>query len=170
MKVIVAYFTESGNTEKIAKALFDGLETDDKELSPVKNVDFTKINDYDLVFLGSPIITGGFAGLYNKIIKELPELTTRIVLFCTHAAPKNYPQLWEDGFKKFGKKLEKKGGNILGYFDTQGEQAPKIKELIKKMDPNYATIARKASDGHPNEEDIAAAKKFASEIIKKVII
>ncbi|NVM03153.1 MAG: flavodoxin family protein [Candidatus Helarchaeota archaeon] len=170
MKVLVAYFTQSGNTEKIAKALFDGIESDDKEISLVKEVDFTKINDYDLVFLGSPIIANGFAGLYKKIIKGLPELTTRIVLFCTHAAPKNYPQFWEVGFKKFGKKLEKKGGNILGYFDSQGEQAPQVKELIKKADPEYAAIARKASDGHPNEEDIAAAKKFASEIIKKVTV
>ncbi len=170
MKVLVVYYTQSGNTEKIAKALFDGIESDDKKISPVKDVDFTKVNDYDLVFLGSPIITNGFAGIYNKILKGLPELTTRIVLFCTHAAPKKFGQFWETGFRKFGKKLEKKGANVLGYFDSQGEQTPQIKEMIKKMDAEYAAKARKASDGHPNEDDIAAAKKFASEIIKKVTV
>ena len=168
MKVLIAYTSQSGNTEKVANALFDGIESSDKEISRVKQVDFTKINDYELVFLGSPIIGGGFSAEYKKVLKGLPELTTSIVLFCTHAAPANFPQFWDNGFKKLGGTLEKKGAKILGYFDTQGEQAPAVKEFMMKRDPEYAAKARAASDGHPNEEDIAAAKKFASEVLTKV--
>ena len=167
MKVLVIYFSQSGNTKKLAEAIFEGIELTNKDISPVKGVDPIKINDYDLVFVGSPIISFDFAKPLKRILKKIPELKTSFALFCTHAAPIDYPQYWKEGFKKYGQELEKKGGKILGYFDTQGEQTPVTKQFVKEWNPEYAPKAIEASDGHPNEEDMTAAKKFAGEIIKK---
>lgn len=170
MKALVSFYSETGNTEKIAKAIFDGIELDDKEINPVKKIDATKVNDYDIVFLGSPIIMFEFAKPLKRILRKLPELTTSFALFCTHGAPKEELRNYEEGMKKYGKELETRNGKILGYFDTTGEQSAASKEFVRKFDPEYAKRAEEASNGHPNEEDINAAKKFANEMVKKLTL
>ncbi|MCJ7651570.1 MAG: flavodoxin domain-containing protein [Candidatus Lokiarchaeota archaeon] len=53
MKILVTYYSDTGNTEKIAVAIKNGLEEQEVDLIPVKEVDPTSLNSYDLVFLGS---------------------------------------------------------------------------------------------------------------------
>ena len=52
MKTLVAYFSQTGNTKKVAESMFDVIqgEKEIKELSEVENVD-----GYDLLFVGFPI-------------------------------------------------------------------------------------------------------------------
>lgn len=55
MNVLVAYFSQSGNTEKIAKAIWEEASRENeaclKKLEEVSAEDFA---DYDVVFIGSP--------------------------------------------------------------------------------------------------------------------
>ena len=52
MKVLVAYMSKTGNTRKVAEAIYDEI-TDDKEIKTIDQVD--TIVPYDVAFLGFPI-------------------------------------------------------------------------------------------------------------------
>ncbi|MFC1978144.1 flavodoxin family protein [Chloroflexota bacterium] len=52
MKILVAYMSKSGNTKKVAEAIFEEI-SDEKELKTVDEVD--SIAGYELTFLGFPI-------------------------------------------------------------------------------------------------------------------
>lgn len=56
MKVLVAYQSVTGNTKKVAAAIFEAIshQKEMKELSQV-----TTLDDYDLVFVGFPIMGFG---------------------------------------------------------------------------------------------------------------
>ena len=54
MKVLVAYYSETGNTEKIAGAIYGEVSKEHEvHLKKIKEVTVDTLNDYDLVFLGS---------------------------------------------------------------------------------------------------------------------
>ena len=52
MKVLVTYFSQTGNTKKIAEAIFDEIQTE-KEIKPLKDVE--NLESYDFAFIGFPV-------------------------------------------------------------------------------------------------------------------
>ena len=62
MKILITYFSNTGNTKKIAKSLKEGLENQDVDIFPVKEVDSLSLKNYNLIFLGS----GTYASRVNK--------------------------------------------------------------------------------------------------------
>ena len=50
MKVLVTYYSETGNTEKVAKAIYDGIQRAEKEILPIEEV--ASVDVYDLIFCG----------------------------------------------------------------------------------------------------------------------
>ena len=56
MKAAVVYYSMFGNTEKVAKALAEGLESGgvDVEVVNVDGVNFEELNKVDLLCVGSP--------------------------------------------------------------------------------------------------------------------
>jgi flavodoxin len=55
MKILITYFTQSGNTEKVAHALKNGLHTQDVKLKTITETNPDEFINYDLVFLGSGV-------------------------------------------------------------------------------------------------------------------
>ena len=53
MKTLVTYYSESGNTEKLAKAIHEGLEATDNEIAEIGEE--KKFDSYDLIFVGFPV-------------------------------------------------------------------------------------------------------------------
>ena len=53
MKVLVAYYSQSGNTEKVAKAIYDGLGFVEKDLASIN--DKPRSRKYDIIFGSSGI-------------------------------------------------------------------------------------------------------------------
>ena len=52
MKLLVAYMSQTGNTAKVAQAIYDAIIAP-KEIKRVEEV--TSLEDYDLAFLGFPM-------------------------------------------------------------------------------------------------------------------
>ena len=50
MKALVAYYSESGNTEKLAKAIYDGIDVSKKEIMPISEA---TAMDFDVIFAQS---------------------------------------------------------------------------------------------------------------------
>ena len=103
VKILITNFSNTGNTEKIAISIKDGLEGQDVDLKPVKDVDPSSLTNYDLIFLGSGI----YASRVNKALPDLVNaaqgLPQNFVFFSTHASSDSY----QDGFKLVKRKLEK---------------------------------------------------------------
>lgn len=72
-KALVIYGSVYGNTEKIAKALAQGMESAGVEvvLATVGDVDLGKLGEYDLLAIGAP--TQGF-GIYKPMTEFLERL------------------------------------------------------------------------------------------------
>ena len=72
--MLVAYYSETGNTEKIAKAIYgEASREHEAHLTRVKDISAETLNDYDLVFLGSACHSSDLAAPVKKLLKELPE-------------------------------------------------------------------------------------------------
>jgi flavodoxin len=89
MKVLVAYFSQSGNTEKIAKAIWEEASqanaADLKKLEDVKAEDFA---GYDFIFIGSPLHAANLAAPVKEFLVNLKAGSgQKMAGFITHFAP-----------------------------------------------------------------------------------
>ena len=71
-KVLIAYYSRSGNTEKMAKKIDEvikkeGVETDLKKIADVKAKDLLS---YDAIIVGSPTYYGSMAWEVKKLFDE----------------------------------------------------------------------------------------------------
>jgi len=71
-KVLIAYYSQSGNTEQMAKKINEtikneGIDTDLKKVEDVEAGDLTK---YDGIVLGSPTYYGTMAWQVKKLLDE----------------------------------------------------------------------------------------------------
>ena len=104
-KVIVVYESKYGNTKLVAETIAEGLkEVEGLEpvVSEVKEVNVSKITDYDVILAGSPNHMGGPTGGIKKFVDKLGKLPLEgklIAVFDTY--------LGKD-FEKATKKLEKR--------------------------------------------------------------
>ena len=85
MKVLVTFWTQTGNTRKIAEAIFDGLLCK-KEIKAFDEVD--TLDGFDLTFIGFPVMQFGPPYAAKKFIAAHAPGKT-IALFLTHATPSN---------------------------------------------------------------------------------
>ena len=160
MKVLVTYMTQSGNTRKVAEALFDGVQVE-KEIKEFSEVD--GVDDYDLLFVGFPIQAFGPAEKARKFMAEHLN-GKRVALFITHASPEDSPELqvWLDGSKEAAASAE-----LIGMFNCQGELAPDIMEFLKSSDdPKLKSFGElgPTTKGQPDAERLERARVFAREM------
>jgi len=71
-KVLVTYYSRSGNTEKMARMIADGLSTKDLavDLKTVEEVDIDTLPSYDGFIIGSPNYFGTMAWPVKKFVDE----------------------------------------------------------------------------------------------------
>jgi NAD(P)H dehydrogenase (quinone) len=71
-KILVTYYTRSGNTEKMARMIADGLVTKDLavDLRKVEDVDIDMLPSYDGFVVGSPNYFGTMAWPVKKFVDE----------------------------------------------------------------------------------------------------
>ena len=88
MKVLIAFFSQTGNTARVARAiqqeaLTRGHEVDLREISQVSARD---LDDYDLVFLGSACHDTDLARPVVRLLRRVGGSPPfRLAGFCTHA-------------------------------------------------------------------------------------
>jgi flavodoxin len=162
MKALVAYFTQTGNTEKVARAIFEALPVD-KELLPIRDVKNTK--GYDLIFCGFPVQIHSVPGDAQPFIKSL-EADQKVAFFSTHGSLRG-GQLPKQAFENaIGLAARAK---VLGHFGCRGKVDPKVIEfLMKKPESKAWAEEAQSAAGHPDKADLADAQDFALQILKKV--
>jgi len=163
MKVIVAYMSQTGNTKKVAEAIFKEIKGK-KEIKQMSEV--SSLDDYDLAFIGFPIQGYGPAG-EGKSFLEQHVKGKNIALFITHASPEDNPEVreWLERCQAAAA-----GANILGIFDCQGELSQDIADfMLNSGDPGLVEAAKQRSltVGQPDAARLKKARTFAKEIMKK---
>ena len=163
MKVLVTYYSETGNTKKVAEAIYNAV-TEPKEIKPLKEV--KSLDGYGLVFLGFPVQGSG----PNPKARAYLESNTsgkRIALFITHAAPEDAPEMPEC-IQKF--KDAAAGADVVDVFHCQGQLSGIIKTMMRFMpDPQIRAWAKMdKSKGQPDAGRLEKAGVFASNVLKLV--
>lgn len=163
-KVLVAYMSQTGNTKKVAEAIYEVLP-EPKEIRKLQEV--TSLDSYYLSFLGFPIQGSG----PNKKTIEFLEKHTRgktIALFITHAAPENAPEMPEN-IQKF--KDSASEAKIVGVFDCQGQLSGTVKTIMRFAPSRQLRewAQKDNSKGQPDAMRLDRAKTFANEIINCTI-
>lgn len=170
MKILVTYYSQSGNTEKLANAIYNEVsaanETDLKKLEDMKPEDYS---GYDFIFIGSPLHSGSLAKPVTKHLKEIePGTDQKMAGFITHFSPA-YP---DQDMKKFAEPLEEvcKEKNIeyKGCYDCQGALIEAMHGHVKKKlnasDEEWEDIVKKMA-GHPDKEDLEKAQDFVKKVM-----
>ena len=164
MRVLVAYMSKTGNTRKIAQAIFEEI-SDEKEIKPIDEVD--SMEGYDVTFLGLPIHRMGPDKKEEELLKKHCINGRNVVLFITHAAPEDAPDL-PPMLAKFRQLAC--GSNIVDMFDCQGELAKGVKLFMRiAPDAKLRAWARKDnSKGQPDKARLDRARAFSRNVMKRL--
>lgn len=171
MKVLVTYFTQTGNTERIAKTIQGeaskwGHETELKRLSDVKP-DSTA--QYDVVFIGTPIHGGNLAGPATDLLTQLPKSAKfKLAGFVTHSAPAYRKEDFERGIASFETAAKEKNIRLAGCFECQGKLDPALHGMVKQIknlpDQEFESMIAEGNK-HPSAEDEKNAGEFARKVL-----
>ncbi len=170
MKVLVTYFSQSGNTEKIAKAICqEAALANDAELKKLEEITPEGVAGYDFIFIGSPLHSGNLAAPVKECLGVLQETSgQKMAGFITHFAPA-YPDQDMDGFTApITLACKEKGIEYKGCFDCQGFLTESLHEAVQKKmnmaDEQWAGMVSQMT-GRPNEDDVVKAKEFVQEVL-----
>lgn len=113
MKVLVAYMSQTGNTKKIAEAIFEEIQAE-KDIKELKDV--ASLEGYGFIFVGFPIHYGGPAKRAKDFLEKRVQ-GKKIALFVTHATRED-----SKGLQKWLAKCKKAatGADLVGFFNCQG--------------------------------------------------
>lgn len=159
MQVLVTYYTQTGNTEKVARAVYEavGGKKEIMAVSDVKNV-----AGYDVIFCGFPVHAHSVPAKMAFFIERLPD-GQKVAFFCTHGSLRGGPlprQALEHAAGLAGKL------KILGSFACRGKVSEKIIEALMAK-PEHRAWAEEARGAvlHPDENDLADARAFAKQVM-----
>ena len=154
-KVLVVYFSQSGNTQKLAKLISDRVGGDFVRIETVQTypteynelADFAKnerdnnikpelkdleidIDDYDTIFIGAPVWWGDFPMIMYTLFEKVDMNGKRIVPFSTHGG---------SGLSGFDTKLKRlyPNANVTKGLAITGADAQNKKENVKKEVDNF---------------------------------
>ena len=182
MKILVTYFSETGNTARIAEAICEGLsikghKADRMHLGEIAP---NTLNAYDLVFLGSACHDADLARPVKQILEQIPASPAfKLAGFVTHASytpeggerEQQAHETWASRcVLSLRRASQEKGIDFLGYFGCQGAPSPPIEQFIHSTIvtdedewEEYIGEVRK----HPDEDDLRKAREFAQEVLAR---
>lgn len=180
MKILVAYFSETGNTKRIAEAIGEEATAGGHEVcvKVVGKVGENQMDDYDILFVGSTCHSSDLAAPVKQFLSRIPDgAKFKLAGFVTHSTvmperDARQKELYERWAGKcpitFDTAAKEKGVDFLGFFHCQGAPSPPIEEFIRQsVIPNdeeweeYIAEARK----HPTSEDVDDARVFARDVL-----
>ena len=161
MNFLVTYMSETGNTRKVARAIYEELP-DSKDICPLDAIE--SLNGYEVIFVGFPLHSFGPPEKVRQFIKT-HAMHKKVALFVTHASSEDYREmpLWLKKCRRTAR-----GTDFLGMFNCQGEMASDMIEFLKHSPDKrlrffgaYGPLTK----GLPSEDDLCRAREFARRII-----
>jgi flavodoxin len=156
---LVAYYSVTGNTRKIAEAIFEAVPPD-KAIRPIAEV--LSPGEYDLVFAGFPVQSHSVPYKAELFLKSIPK-GKKLALFSTHGS-------------LTGSRLSREAiehavvissqAKLISTFSCRGKVSPQALEALSRSPEHEAWTDMAASAStHPNEHDLSEARAFARWVI-----
>lgn len=151
IKSIIIYYSQTGNTQKIAEAIYAGMspEVEQCDIRRLKEINPRKdLSNYDLIGLGAPVWGDGIPHVM-KFIEGMNELDGKHAFaFCTHGTlPRPF-------LAAVVPAIMQRGLTIIGWNDWYGACC------VPMLPKPYFT------DGHPDATDLKEAKDFGRGMAK----
>jgi len=170
MKTLVTYVSQTGNTKKVADAIYEAIEGE-KEIKPVNEVE--SLEDYGFTFIGTPVINDNPIANVKRFLKR-KAAGKKIALFVTHAALPGLEGISNAYFEEILNNCKESAAKseLIGFYNCQGELSEETANMLLKMpDPQLQGFGklRPETIGHPNEKELENARKFAKETLEKIV-
>lgn len=163
VKAIVLYNSRGGNTKKVAMKIAEGLGAECRS-----NWHIPKLNEYDLVVVGSWVIMGriSFTGArYMRRLSRKGIVGKKVALFFTSGAPDNIHPFTEQSDNP--KTIKEIMFTSMEKIISKNKQVTILSERFCCV--GAARMIRWSKDGdppgHPNDDELAQAKVFG-ELLK----
>ena len=160
MEVLVTYQSLTGNTKKVADAIFEAIG-DQKEMKELSQV--TTLEVYDLTFVGFPIMGFGPSQEVKSFLAS-QAAGKSVALFITHASPEDSEPLkgWLQTCKDSAANT-----NLKAMFHCQGEMSEQIADFMAKSgDAKLVEWAkdRQSTVGQPDAARLQQARDWAKKL------
>jgi flavodoxin len=154
-KTLVTYFSRTGNTRKVAEAIFEEI-AGDKNLKPMAEVE--DLAPYQNFFVGFPVQTHSVPYEAEVFLKKIPE-GKKVALFSTHGSMTG-SSLSREALEYASVLVSK--AKLVGTFSCRGKVSMKALEVLMRSPEHEAWADMAASAAtHPDEHDLAEARAFA---------
>jgi NAD-dependent dihydropyrimidine dehydrogenase PreA subunit/multimeric flavodoxin WrbA len=154
MRGLVVYYSATGNTKKVARAIQRGMsQVFETDLATVKQITPERVAEYDVIGIGSPIWFFRETANVRLFMNELPDLDGRLgFVFCSHGtAPMGI-------FHSMVPLLRRKRLTIIGWGDWYGS----VYQVLHAPKPYF-------TDGHPDEIDLQEAEAFGKQMAERAL-
>lgn len=151
MKVLIVYYSQTGNTQRVAHSIQDGVRSKGHEVyvSALKNTTYAMLEQYDLIGIGSPVWMADPPPV-RRFIEGLPQQNGKhAFVFNTHGT---LPALF---MPVVVGNLSAAGFAVVGWADWYGDCS------IQVFPSPYYT------GGHPDAQDLAEAEAFGARMCQK---
>ena len=152
MRCVIIYFSQTGNTEKLAKAILKGMERagGNCELVKIKDANPCRLAKYDLIGIGSPVFELVEPLNVTNFINNMRFVGGKhVFVFSSHGTVPEY------FFPSIVPKLKKRGVIVIGTRDWYSDCT------LPPMPEPYPTA------GHPDDIDIKEAEGFGKEMVER---
>ncbi len=163
MKVLVTYFSLTGNTEKVARAIYEVIKGE-KDIVSIKEVE--NVDKYDVVFCGFPVHTHSVPPIVAEFIKNIPA-GKKLALFTSHGSLRGGHLAVTAIEQAVSLALKTR---VIGTFGCRGKVSQKlIDDLMTKPEHRAWAEAAQSADSHPDRADLEDAQDFAGRMIEKAL-
>ena len=155
MKVLIATFSQTGTTEAVAEVITAGFESTGATCTHIRigRDAIPDVDQFDLIGIGSPAYVFRPPFAVTDFLKSLSPMRGKP--FFTFVLYGTYPGATGNRIRR---RLRRKGGVDLGYFKAAGAD-----RFI-----GYLKAGVLFSPGHPDKDELEAARSFASDIAERV--
>lgn len=155
MKTLVVYYSNTGNTEKVAQAIHQAI-AGSKEIRRVDQVE--NLEGFDLIFCGFPIHDQSVPASVEKFIRKLPA-SKMVAFFATHGSltgSRMTVGAFEHAFSLAAKI------KVIGSFSCRGKIPEQYMEELQKRPDHQGWIdVIDSAESHPDKSDLEDAAMFA---------
>lgn len=153
-RVLIASFSQTGSTKKVAEQIAKGLQFSNWEITHfnISGNDMPKLENYDIIGIGSPTYFFRPPFVVMDFVQKLDGLKNKSTfVFVTHGTHKGECGNW------LRKSLLRKGSVDLGYFNTFGED----------YWLGYIKRGVLFSSGSPSTEELESAEQFGRTLFSR---
>jgi flavodoxin len=161
MKTLVTYLSQTGNTEKLARAIYEEIHME-KDITPLKDVG--SVEQYEVIFCGFPVHSHSVPPAAAEFIRKLPP-GKKLAIFSTHGSRRG-GQLAVTALEQAVSLAVK--AKVLGTFGCRGKVSQQLIDTLMNNPEHKAwAIEAQGATNHPDQADLEDGKEFAREMMAR---